>query len=126
MYSGRHWYAAWAYIDGFQPKIDICCSYATLIENLNTKFPFPIKNVNKIILQPLDSKKCGYYSLYYLRMRSKGFTHFEALERFTPDLKLNDKIVKSYFKSVCKNFNISERKSSSTQNCCSRLENLNI
>lgn len=47
-------------------------------------------------LQHIDSQRCGWYCVHYIRERSKGKSPYDVLYEFTQEpSKMNEKIVKS-------------------------------
>ena len=53
---------------------------------------------NRQTVQSVTSSTCGLYCMYYLIMRSKGFTLRELLNVFSHDYVSNDEIVVELFK----------------------------
>ena len=53
---------------------------------------------NDKTIQSITSNVCGLYCMYYLIMRSKGFTMRELMKVFSDDCVSNDKIVVELFK----------------------------
>lgn len=53
---------------------------------------------NTLQYQNPDSVMCGYYALYFLKLRSTGLSYDQILKKFNPNkLKQNDLIVKNMF-----------------------------
>ena len=48
-------------------------------------------------IQALDSVRCGWYCLSFMNERNKGVSFENILERFSPDVRENERVVKNYF-----------------------------
>lgn len=100
--------------------IDWFDSYGLLIEYYNIQLPVPIKNYNTKVLQPSDSLTCSLYCIYFLRLRSLGYSLPEIVKRFTNNLRLNDYLVIQFYKQI----RTSKRNRGVAQKSCSRQSGL--
>ena len=53
-------------------------------------------------VQAESSKLCGVYSIYYIRLRDKGYSFEEILDTFKSDLPGNDKLMLKYLNKIAK------------------------
>ena len=51
-------------------------------------------------IQAVDNVRCGYYCLLFLNERNRGVSFANLLKRFSPDVRRNEKAVKSYFLNI--------------------------
>ena len=54
-----------------------------------------LRNDNQ--LQWIKSVRCGYYCLLFLNERNRGKTFKDILDKFSSDVRENERIVKNYF-----------------------------
>lgn len=100
--SGEHWLAIYckkpeSVIEIFDSAGGIVKDYLKYVSDFVKKHRLQVqKNVH--ILQPLDSVLCGYFCLYFLSLKSKGYSFNSILKRFKPNnLEYNAIMVKNYF-----------------------------
>lgn len=98
--EGQHWVAFW--IDS-PDSIEFFDSYALTPSDYG--FDIVCSRMNTIPLQSLNSTCCGQYCVYYLYVRSRGFTLVHFLNSFSPiNVTWNDRQVSRF---VNKHFAIS-------------------
>ena len=52
-------------------------------------------------LQRSSSLFCGYYAIFFIRMRELGLTFNEIYHKFSNNFRKNDSLVKKYVKNIC-------------------------
>lgn len=98
---GKHWYAVFftkvsEHFDsaGFYPNKTL---EAELIAH-GPKFLY-----NNVRVQALHSETCGLFCLFYCYFRCRGHSFRDIMKMFSPNLQLNEQIVK-YFYSLTSKF----------------------
>lgn len=102
---GSHWIALYAgkksnVLEVFDTAGNVKHGYDHYIDNYATLNNLKIVR-NNYILQSFDSVMCGYFCIYFLFYKNKGYKYGSVLNLFKiDDTKHNENKVKSFFKRI--------------------------
>lgn len=98
--SGTHWFVLFNFDDTYEVFDSLGSSKSFLLSNIPEFGKY--LEFNNTRVQPLDSKECGKYALYFIinRLENLDF-HFDELLNliFTSNCNTNESRVKSFFNS---------------------------
>lgn len=87
---GIHWVAVY----GDEHSVEFFDSFGFPPEQYEIKIGCDL--TNQKILQCTNSQTCGYYCLYYLLFRCRGYPMSQIISWFTNDCTYNDILVKDF------------------------------
>jgi hypothetical protein len=95
--------------------------YGLYFKNLARQFPIE----NCVQYQSLKSSVCGMYCLYFIHSRLNGNSFADIMNKFTCNLRLNDRRVSEWYVSMFKNIQLCMKCNTKNQCCTSKISQMN-